>query len=69
MDDYTSIQNDIEFTDAISQICTNISIENDSILENNETFNVTIASSDASVMIEVSSVTVCIKDNDSELYI
>ena len=69
MEDYTSIRNNIEFTNAIPQICTNISIENDSVLENNETFNVTIASSDASVMIEVSSVTVCINDNDSELYI
>ena len=69
IEDYTSIEDDIEFTSAVSLICTNISIENDGVLENNETFTLNIATSDASVVFEVQSVTICIKDNDSELYI
>ena len=69
VDDYANInQQDLEFTNQNSRrICTEIPIENDSILENNETFTAKISSSDVSVIIEDPSITIVIVDNDSEL--
>ena len=68
-DDYGNLnQQDLEFTNQTSRrICTEIPIENDSILENNETFTVIINSSDVSVIIEDPLITIVIVDNDSEL--
>ena len=51
---------------AVSQ-CTEISIEDDTILENNEVFSVQLSTLDQDVFLTLSTATVTIEDNDSKL--
>ena len=49
--DYTSTETDLTFTPDNSRICVNIPITNDTIVEENKNFTVTVTSNDPSVQI------------------
>ena len=63
--DYTSTETDLTFTPDNSRICVNIPITNDTVVEGNEIFIVTVTSKDPSIQIGLNSnSTVIIVDDD-----
>ena len=64
--DYTEVSVQLSFQPGESEMCTAISITNDAILEDSETFSVQINTTDQAVILNPSSATVTILDNDSE---
>lgn len=63
--DYRSIApTDLTFAVATNQVCTEIVIFDDNILENDETFTVSMESLSESIVILTDSSTVTITDND-----
>ena len=63
--DYTSAETDLTFTPESSRLCVNIPITNDTVVEGNETFTVTVTSNDTTVQTGPNSnSTVTIIDND-----
>ena len=64
-DDYTSVEDVIIFSPGINESCTTmIPIVDDSVLENDEVFNVILSTTDSDVSLDPSSATVTIVDND-----
>ena len=59
---------ELTFQSAAVEQCTQIGIEDDTILENNETFSVQLSTLDPDVNLTLSTATVTIEDDDSELY-
>ena len=55
----------LSFTNSISKACVNITIEDDSILEDSENFTVTITSGDPDVSFETAEAKISIMDNDN----
>ena len=64
--DYTEVSVQLSFQPGESEMCTAISITNDAILEDSETFSVQLNTTDQAVILNPSSSTVTILDNDSE---
>ena len=65
--DYTNVSTDEVFvpsSDTDVMQCVNITIEDDEALEGDETFTVTLATSDPIVMLETNETTITIVDND-----
>ena len=63
--DYRSIEStDVTFNVGTNQVCINVMIFNDNILENDEFFTVSLASLSTGVSILTGSSTVEIRDND-----
>ena len=68
-DDFTTMRNIIVFTfiPGVNELCTSeISIIDDLVLEDNETFSVLLSTTDLNVSLEPSSASVTIVDNDSK---
>ena len=67
--DYTSTETDLTFTPGSDRLCVNIPITNDTVVEGNENFTVTVTSNDTTVQIGPNSnSTVTITDNDGRQY-
>jgi len=69
-DDYIHTSNDITFNSgsaAASTGCTNISIIDDNALESNQTFTVTLTTSDPDVILGSNVTTITIVDNDGTI--
>ena len=70
MDDFTAMRSILVFTfiPGVKRLCTSeISIIDDLVLEDNETFSVVLSTTDLDVSLEPSSASVTIVDNDSKI--
>ena len=67
-DDYTSVENVLTFSPGVNQSCTTIiPIVDDSVLESDEVFSVTLSTTDSDVSLDPISATVTILDNDGKI--
>ena len=69
-DDFTIMRDIIVFTfiPGVNELCTSeISIIDDLVLEDNETFSVLLSTEDPDVLLDPASATVTIVDNDGEI--
>ena len=67
-DDYTSVENVLTFSPGVNESCTTIiPIVDDSVLESNEVFSVTLSTTDSDVSLDPISATVTILDNDGKI--
>ena len=69
LDDFTTMRNVLVFTfiPGVNELCTSeISIIDDLVLEDNETFSILLSTTDLDVSLEPSSASVTIVDNDSK---
>jgi len=64
--DYTGVSRQLSFQPGGTELCTAINIINDVILEDSETFSVQLTATDQAVILNPSSATVSIIDNDGE---
>ena len=64
--DYTGVSRQLSFQPGGTELCTTINIINDVILEDSETFSVQLTATDQAVILNPSSATVSIIDNDGE---
>ena len=70
LDDFTTMRNVLVFTfiPGVNELCTSeISIIDDLVLEDNETFSVLLSTTDLDVSLEPSSASITIVDNDSKI--
>ena len=58
----------LEFSSSVMSITVPVTIMDDDILENPETFSAVLTSGDSSVLLDPDVATVTINDNDSEIY-
>ncbi len=65
--DYTAVNSDLTFSEAVSRVCRNVSTEEDDILEGDEEFLLDLTTSDPDVVVSVSEATVTITDDDGTL--
>ena len=66
-DDYTSVENVLTFSPGVNESCTTIiPIVDDSVLESDEVFSVTLSTTDSDVSLDPASATVTILDNDGK---
>lgn len=65
--DYTPVNKTLTFSPGRQSICINIPINDNSIVENDRTFNVGLSTGDESIILNNNMSQVIIKDNDSEL--
>ena len=66
-DDYTLVENVLTFSPGVNESCTTIiPIVDDSVLENDEVFSVTLSTTDSDVSLDPASATVTILDNDGK---
>ena len=63
--DYTSVEVELTFDEAVSLSCVDISIEDDDFIEEPESFNVTLTSGDSDVTFMPPAAPVFIVDDDS----
>ena len=67
-DDYTSVENVLTFSPGVNESCTTVfPIVDDSVLESNEVFSVTLSTTDSDVSLDPISATVTILDNDGKI--
>ena len=67
-DDYTSVENVLTFSPGVNESCTTIiPIVDDSVLESDEVFSVTLSTTDSDVSLDPASATVTILDNDGKI--
>ena len=67
-DDYSVLQNPLTFTPGVNVSCTTVvPIIDDTVLEDNQTFNVVLSTEDSKVLVDPASATVTIIDNDGEI--
>ena len=66
-DDYTSVENVLTFSPGVNESCTTVfPIVDDSVLESDEVFSVTLSTTDSDVSLDPASATVTILDNDGK---
>ena len=67
-DDYDELFLSLNFAEnmATEELCINVSITEDSIVENTESFNLILTSSDSRISIPIDQVPVLISDNDGK---
>lgn len=64
--DFTSIPLVLTFQPSTTELCVNISVSRDVVLEDDEVFTVQLNTSDKAVLLSLSSANVTIVDNDSK---
>ena len=68
-DDYTSLTNELMFVPATSEQCTLITIDLDTVVENNEIFSVQLDTRDQDVILFPTRASILIMDDDSESFL
>ena len=63
-DDYTAMETLLRFLSGANESCIMIPLNDDFVLENNETFDVALSTADLAVSLDPSFATVTIVDND-----
>ena len=66
--DYTTVTAQQTFQATVTQQCSSISIDDDTILENDEAFSVQLSTLDPDVNLTPSTATVTIENDDSECH-
>ena len=64
--DYIPIDQPLEFSTAPAQMCVEITITPDAVVETDETFSVSLSSSDPAVVIVTNTTVTIVDDNDSK---
>ena len=64
--DYTSVSQDLTFSQSSSRECVNVSIENDNELENEEEFSLTLTTGEDRVNLDPNTTIIRITDDDGE---
>ena len=65
--DYISVAEDLTFSADVDRVCRNVTTEDDTILEDDEEFTLTLTTTDGSVNLAPDQATVAIIGNDSKL--
>ena len=68
--DYTAVEeNLLMFTPGVNISCTTeVLIINDDVLEDNQTFNVVLSTTDSDILLDIASTTITIVDNDGKIH-
>lgn len=63
-EDYQALSATLTFNSTVSEVCTPVEVEDDTVFEGNETFAARITTSDAETNLNPDLVTILIADND-----
>jgi len=66
--DYTTIDQDLTFSESFSRVCTTFLANDDTLFEDDETFSALLTTNDGSVTLEPDQTTIQINDDDGMYY-